>query len=646
MGETTPAAKSPFGADWKEALLALHLNRPLLGQRVGDLMAVISALGDDAGAGVALLDAQGAAAPVALHAAALDGRIGSLRLNSMVVSWSEVARSVVSRDQLASVVPGAIGSYDLPDLASLVAPRRLELVAPVDAVGRPVAQEWAESIYAPARAAYAQAGRAGEFSLRTGPPRSVRTPLSRTADLSMGESQTVELSNGKLATVKLLAVDERRDPIRGAVREAKVAIEVNGKPVVLGSGNYHLPVTVAGAGVQVDCPITRGYRENSTEDAWGLDKDARIRLWPAGAPWIDPTAFVYPARQLWFASSTQMANEPTYVDGGERPAARKIYYHYGLDIGGAEAMVDVVAATDGLVVSAGTNLLSGFKETPVAPRYDVVYVLDDQGWYYRYSHLKTIEPAIAPGATVRMGQKIGVLGKEGGSGGWSHLHFGISSRQPSGKWGTEEGYAFLWQAAQREQNPEIIAVARPHRLTWAGDPVVLDASKSWSRSGPIADFAWSFSDGTTATGPKVERTYGRAGAYSELVKVTDRQGHVAYDFMIVQVLDRAHPDELPPTLHAAYAPTVGIQPGDPVTFKVRAFRTTDGEETWDFGDGSPTVNVQSDGNIDQHAPDGYAVTVHRYAKPGRYLVCVARTDRRGATASARLAVNVEEAGRR
>src|SRR5262249_25785693 len=161
-----------------------------------------------------------------------------------LVSWSEVARSVVSRDQLASVVPGAIASYDLPDLVALLALGPLEINAPVDAAGRPVAQERAESIYAATKAAYAQAGRATNVTLRAGPPRPTRTPLSRAVDLSVGESQTVELSNGTPVTVKLLTLDERRDPIRAAIREATVALEVNGRPVVLSSGNYNLPVTM------------------------------------------------------------------------------------------------------------------------------------------------------------------------------------------------------------------------------------------------------------------------------------------------------------------------------------------------------------------------------------------------------------------
>ena len=147
-----------------------------------------------------------------------------------------------------------------------------------------------------------------------------------------------------------------------------------------------------------------------------------------------------------------------FVDGGEVPANKKIYYHYGLDSGGAEGMVDIVAAAAGRVISSGKEMLPGYDDSPVKPRYDVVYLLDDRGWYYRYSHLQTIDPALRPGAKVILGQKVGVLGKEGGSGGWSHLHFDITSRQPSGQWGIQEGYAFLWEACQRQFAPKLVAV--------------------------------------------------------------------------------------------------------------------------------------------------------------------------------------------
>jgi murein DD-endopeptidase MepM/ murein hydrolase activator NlpD len=304
-------------------------------------------------------------------------------------------------------------------------------------------------------------------------------------------------------------------------------------------------------------------------------------------------------------------------------------------------MVDVIAATDGLVVSSGTARLAGHEDTPVAPRYDVIYLLDDRGWYYRYSHLKTIDAAVTPGARVTMGQRLGVLGKEGGSGGWSHLHFEISSRQPSGRWGTEEGYAFLWQSYVTEHTPDVIAVARPHHLAATGEDVVLDGSRSWARVGGTLRYDWTFSDGTTGSGARPMRRYTRPGVYSEILKVTDSAGRLAYDFAVVQVIDPAEPQALPPSIQAAYAPSLRVRAGEPVTFKVRTFRTQDGEEVWDFGDGTARVTVKSDGNAKQLDPNGFAITSHTFAKAGDYLVNVRRSNARGFTATAHLWVRVE-----
>jgi hypothetical protein len=304
-------------------------------------------------------------------------------------------------------------------------------------------------------------------------------------------------------------------------------------------------------------------------------------------------------------------------------------------------MVEVVAATDGLVVSAGKAILPGYEDRPVQPRYDVIYLLDARGWYYRYSHLHSFHPSVRPGAKVKMGQSLGLLGKEGATS-WSHLHFDICGRQPSGQWGIIEGYAFLWEAYQKAYRPALLAVARPHHLAAVGQKVVLDGSRSWSADGKISAYQWSFTDGSTATGATVERVYTKAGTYSEVLKITDGAGRVAYDFATVNVLDKEHPKPLPPTIHATYAPTFAIRPGEPVTFKVRSFQVAIGNEMWDFGDGSPPVRVRSDGNAHRHAPDGYAVTVHRFAQPGDYIVRVEGTGHGGTKAVAHLHVRVEE----
>ncbi|MHC4111908.1 MAG: PKD domain-containing protein [Planctomycetota bacterium] len=465
-------------------------------------------------------------------------------------------------------------------------------------------------------------------------------PLLHTVDLDVGQTQQVTLYDDTKATVTLLELTEKRDSVRNAVRKAQVKVKVNGKTASLVSSTYHLPKAIGG--VLIDCPITKGYVQNSSKaNAWGLIKDARLRLWPAGSPWIRPGTFIYPVKQKWFANDTQMANVPCYVNACDIPDSKNIYYHYGLDFGGSEGVVEVVAATDGLVVSVAGHVLEGHKDTPVTPRYDVVYILDDRGWYYRYSHLAMIATPVIHGKRVKMGQQIGLVGKEGGSGGWSHLHFDIKCRQPSGKWGTQNGYAFIWQAYQQQYSPEIIAVARPHHLVYTGQTVQLDASKSWSKTGRIATCEWTFCDGTKATGSKIKRVYERAGEYSEIVKVTDSDGNFAYDFAVVYVIDRKHPERVPPAIHANYYPTFGLRAGDEVTFKVRSFGTQHGREVWDFGDGSAPVKVQSDGNVNQHNPAGYALTQHRYDKAGDYIVTVRRSDEHGYEAVGRLHVRVD-----
>jgi hypothetical protein len=462
-------------------------------------------------------------------------------------------------------------------------------------------------------------------------------PLFRVLDINVGETQEIQLADGKAATVKLLALGESRDKVRSAIWDARVEIEINGEHSTLSCGNYRLPVKIGG--VQADCAVTRAYYQNSNRNHWALAKDARLRVWPGGSPFMPPGSMVYPVRQTWFATRTQMANEPTYVDG-ESINTKPIYYHAGLDIGGAEGLVEVVAATSGIVVARGRDAIDELKNND---RFDVrhdgtIYVRDERGWYHRYSHLDSFDPAVELGGRVAMGQKLGLLGKNGDSGGWSHLHYEILSPQASGKWGTLEGYGFLWEAYQRQYKPHLIAVARPHQSILEGEKALLDGSRSWGES-RLVRYEWTFTDGEKASGAKVDRTYVKAGTYSEILKVTDDRGRVAYDFETVDVLDPQHPDHVPPGLQAAYWPTTGIAPGKTVTFKVRAFKTTDGEEHWFFGDGS-TAETKSDGDVEEHAKNGFAVTTHAFSKPGDHIVRVERANQWGQKAITHLWVHV------
>jgi hypothetical protein len=470
------------------------------------------------------------------------------------------------------------------------------------------------------------------------PPAATRVPLGRTIDLNIGETVDLELADKSRAIVKVVDYTVTRDRLRDAVRGVDVQVLVNGLPVTLGCGNYHLPVSIGG--VQIDCPMAKPISGNSGADTWGLQKDVRLRLWPIASPLVEPDTLSYPLRQKWFATATQMANEPTYVDGGEDPKRKKIYYHNDLDFGGCEGLTEVVASTDGILVSVANRILPGYEDTPAGARYDTAYILDDRGWYHRYLHLVAFEPGLEPGGRVKRGQKLGLLGKEGDSGGWSHLHYGIVSRQPSGRWGTEESYAYAWEAYRREYQPKLLAVARPHLFVTTGETFTLDATKSASADGTALRYEWTFYDGAKSDRPRVDRRYRQAGEYSEILKVTDARGNVAYDFAIILVVDPALSGHLPPAIHPTYWPTLGIKPGDPVTFKVRTFGTTHSEEVWNFGDGTPVTKTKSDGNVNEMAKDGYAVTTHRFEGAGTYIVTVEREDVSGHKAVGRLAVEV------
>jgi dienelactone hydrolase/pimeloyl-ACP methyl ester carboxylesterase len=171
-GETSPG-KAPsnkpnyLGADTREAFLSLHLDRPLLTQRLEDVAFTWMKLESESGKRMEFdLVGVGSVGPVALHMAAVfKGRVTKLTLDHSLVSWSNVVHTPLSVNQLTNVVPGALRVYDLPDLAAALAPRELIIRNPVDAAGRLLTKEEAARAYAGVRAAYDKAKAADKFQL-------------------------------------------------------------------------------------------------------------------------------------------------------------------------------------------------------------------------------------------------------------------------------------------------------------------------------------------------------------------------------------------------------------------------------------------------------------------------------------------------
>jgi dienelactone hydrolase len=160
-GETAPGKPNPkkpgyFGGDFKESFLGLHLGRPLLGQRVFDLLRMIDFFAPThEHIGIVAIGATG---PVALHAAVLDRRVESLTLERSLVSWMNIVQNPISINQLTNVVPGVLRAYDLPDLAAAVAPRSLHIINPVDGQRRPISQAELEKSYSSCREMFVASG--------------------------------------------------------------------------------------------------------------------------------------------------------------------------------------------------------------------------------------------------------------------------------------------------------------------------------------------------------------------------------------------------------------------------------------------------------------------------------------------------------
>ena len=461
-----------------------------------------------------------------------------------------------------------------------------------------------------------------------------------TVDMKVEEPFVYKLANGKEKKITVVSYEETRDKLRNAVRRAVVTVDVDGVRGNISVALYNMPRVING--VKLDAAVTKGYMGNQRMWArWDFDlnADVRMRFWNPNQPLLEPGTFCCPLKQRLNACTTIFSNE---ISGDRDVSIKSIYYHYALDFGGYDKMEYVYAMTDGEVVSAPGKRLPDIPEEIsciIRPHYkDEVCIRDSRGWYYRYSHLYAVLPHIKVGSRVKMGEWIGILGKEGSSGGWSHLHLGVLGSEGDER-GIINAYPFIVEAYLQEHPGALLAIARPHQLIQKGDTARLDGSNSICDGGKIVSYEWQFHDGTTAKGPVVHKQYPESGVYSEILRVTDNRGQVDVDFTEIKVPDAAGKCG---NINLAYYPTEGIglsdgkfsKPGrGEVYFKVRSFKIQGGKEIWDFGDGTSAITCSE---------NDYATLSHHYDKPGLYIVTVRRTSTNGIMAMTNVKVVVED----
>ncbi|MCA9413545.1 MAG: acetylxylan esterase [Candidatus Omnitrophica bacterium] len=115
--------------------LALHLDRPLAGQRVLDILACVDFLEREFPGKKIEIFSEGRAVPPALLSAALDERITEVHGEGGLVSWESIFDSSHSVDCLSNVAPGILKVADIPELVEAIQPRKVFLKDAISPTG-------------------------------------------------------------------------------------------------------------------------------------------------------------------------------------------------------------------------------------------------------------------------------------------------------------------------------------------------------------------------------------------------------------------------------------------------------------------------------------------------------------------------------
>jgi cephalosporin-C deacetylase-like acetyl esterase len=135
FGETTPKedpnAAKYYNRDYTNAMLALHIGKPLIGEQVMDIFSVLDYLATEprlSGHPVKLMANGEAVSVAALHAIALDDRIGKIEINRCLKSWISLLDDPLKKDVYPLVLPSVLKYYDIPDLINFIGKEKVKTI--------------------------------------------------------------------------------------------------------------------------------------------------------------------------------------------------------------------------------------------------------------------------------------------------------------------------------------------------------------------------------------------------------------------------------------------------------------------------------------------------------------------------------------
>jgi hypothetical protein len=127
IGETEDKAEfndpKYYNKEYRNAMLALHNGRPLVGQRATDILSAVNMVNADpmtAGLPVRVI-ASGVNTLPAQHAAVFSDI--EVLLTGSIRSWKEILNKPLTRDWYSYIIPGVLKYYDLPQLQILTGGR-------------------------------------------------------------------------------------------------------------------------------------------------------------------------------------------------------------------------------------------------------------------------------------------------------------------------------------------------------------------------------------------------------------------------------------------------------------------------------------------------------------------------------------------
>ena len=161
---------------------------------------------------------------------------------------------------------------------------------------------------------------------------------------------------------------------------------------------------------------------------------ARAPAAPAGPPPEDDAVLHELMEDAWIhplaGPHRRMPINHTAAFGAERqgqPPPECLSGHCGVDVGGATWGEEVHAVHDGVVdwVNRGPNEEHGGIFVKLAHRGGALY-----SWYF---HLAAVPRWVVPGARVKLGQVVGLLGDTGVQHSGPHLHFAMTVTSSGGR---------------------------------------------------------------------------------------------------------------------------------------------------------------------------------------------------------------------